>query len=123
MGVVPSFVLRGTGRTGSRSSSPRGTGVASESVSLAHDEARVIVIGNGSVDGTEAAVRERHPGVDLIELGANRGAAARNVGVARAGTPYVAFADDEWWAPGALARVERWTRSTGLLLGAWPGGR
>ena len=83
----------------------------------------MIVIGNGSVDGTAAAVRERHPGVDLIELGANRDAAARNVGVARAGTPYVAFADDdEWWAPGALA-VERWTRSTGLLLGAWPGGR
>jgi hypothetical protein len=64
----------------------------------------VIVIGNGSVDGTAAAVRERHPGVDLIELGANRGAAARNVGMARAGTPYVAFADDDsWWAPGARA--------------------
>jgi hypothetical protein len=44
--------------------------------------------------------------------------------MAPAGTPYVAFAEDaSWWAPGALARVERWTRSTGRLLGAWPGGR
>jgi GT2 family glycosyltransferase len=43
------------------------------------------------------------PGVDLIELGANRGAAARNVGVARAGTPYVGLANDSWWAPGSLA--------------------
>jgi GT2 family glycosyltransferase len=66
-------------------------------------KARVIVIGNGWVDGTAAAVRERHPGVDLIELGANRGAAARNVGVARAGTPYVGLANDSWWAPGSLA--------------------
>jgi GT2 family glycosyltransferase len=72
--------------------------------SLPHHEANVIVVDNGSVDGTAAAVRNAHPGVDLIELGANRGAAARNVGVARAGTPYVAFADDDsWWAPGALA--------------------
>jgi GT2 family glycosyltransferase len=71
--------------------------------SLRHHEANVIVVDNGSVDGTAAAIREHHPQVEVIELGANRGAPARNVGVARAGTPYVAFADDDsWWAPGAL---------------------
>jgi glycosyltransferase involved in cell wall biosynthesis len=83
----------------------------------------VIVIGNGWVDGTAAAVRERHPGVDLIELGANRGAAARNVGVARAGTPYVAFADDDsWWAPGARARraLDEIDRSAPRRLARWP---
>jgi GT2 family glycosyltransferase len=36
----------------------------------------------------------------------NAGARARTVGVARAGTPFVAFADDDsWWAPGDLARA------------------
>jgi GT2 family glycosyltransferase len=36
----------------------------------------------------------------------NLGAEGRTVGVARAGTPFVAFADDDsWWAPGDLARA------------------
>jgi GT2 family glycosyltransferase len=73
--------------------------------SLAHHEAPVIVVDNGSSDATVEAVRRR-PGVEVVALGANRGAAARNVGVARARTRYVAFADDDsWWAPGALARA------------------
>jgi GT2 family glycosyltransferase len=72
--------------------------------SLPRHEVKVIVVDNASVDGTVAAVRERHPRVEVVELPANRGALARNVGVARADTPYVAFADDDsWWAPGALA--------------------
>ena len=42
-------------------------------------------------------------GVDLLRLDANVGAAARNYGVARATTPYVAFADDDsYWEPGSL---------------------
>jgi GT2 family glycosyltransferase len=64
---------------------------------------RIVVVDNGSCgDGSRHAV-SCHPGAELIELDANHGAAARNVGVRRAGTPYVAFADDDsWWAPGAL---------------------
>lgn len=74
--------------------------------SLGHHEAPVVVVDNGSGDGTPAAVRSRHPGVEVVELGENRGAPARNVGVARASTPYVAFADDDsWWDPGALDRA------------------
>jgi N-acetylglucosaminyl-diphospho-decaprenol L-rhamnosyltransferase len=45
-------------------------------------------------------------GVDVVRLDANVGAAARNAGVERARTPFVAFADDDsYWAPGSLARA------------------
>lgn len=58
----------------------------------------VVVVDNGSTDGTSAAVRERFPEVDVVRLGRNKGAVARNMGVQRSGTPYVAFADDDsWW--------------------------
>jgi N-acetylglucosaminyl-diphospho-decaprenol L-rhamnosyltransferase len=63
----------------------------------------VVVTDNASIDGTAAMVRTEFPGVQLIELAENRGAAARNVGTERATAPYVAFADDDsWYAPGAL---------------------
>jgi GT2 family glycosyltransferase len=39
-------------------------------------------------------------------LARNVGARARTIGVGEAGTPFVAFADDDsWWAPGDLARA------------------
>ena len=66
----------------------------------------VVVVDNASTDGTAAAVRAAHPRVDLVQLPANAGAVARTDGVRRAGTPYVAFADDDsWWEPGSLARA------------------
>jgi GT2 family glycosyltransferase len=65
----------------------------------------VIVIDNGSRDQTVAELTGR-PGIQVISAGRNLGAAGRTIGVARAATPYVAFADDDsWWAPGALARA------------------
>lgn len=68
----------------------------------------VLVVDNGSTDGTVAAVAREHPGVRVISLPANIGCGARNVGVAHANTEYVAFADDDsWWAPGSLARAAR----------------
>ncbi|HEX2049191.1 MAG TPA: glycosyltransferase [Actinomycetota bacterium] len=67
---------------------------------------RVVVVDNGSTDGTPGAVAASHRGVDVVALGGNVGPAARNAGVERALTPVVAFADDDsWWAPGALARA------------------
>jgi hypothetical protein len=43
----------------------------------------------------------------LHPLPSNVGAAARNLGMAVAGTPYVAFSDDDsWWAPGAFSTAE-----------------
>lgn len=66
----------------------------------------VVVVDNGSSDGTPDLVADRFPGVRLVTLPANAGAVARNLGVELADTPYVAFADDDsWWAPGALARA------------------
>jgi GT2 family glycosyltransferase len=63
----------------------------------------VVVVDNDSTDGTTAYVRSAHPEVRVVRLRRNRGAAARNVGVALAATPYVAFSDDDsWWADGAL---------------------
>jgi GT2 family glycosyltransferase len=71
--------------------------------SLPMHQSPVILMDNGSSDGTPELVRRHFPHVDVVELGANLGSVARNLGVERAGTPYVAFADDDsWWAPGAL---------------------
>jgi GT2 family glycosyltransferase len=63
----------------------------------------VVVVDNGSTDGTADAVRDRFPQVELIASPENLGAVGRNVGVARLDTPYVAFCDDDtWWEPGSL---------------------
>ncbi|MCZ2860124.1 glycosyltransferase family 2 protein [Blastococcus sp. VKM Ac-2987] len=63
----------------------------------------VVVVDNGSTDGTADAVRERFPQVELIASPENLGAVGRNLGVARVATPYVAFCDDDtWWEPGSL---------------------
>ncbi|RFU19836.1 glycosyltransferase family 2 protein [Geodermatophilus marinus] len=74
--------------------------------SLPRHEAPVVLVDNGSTDGTVEAVLDRLPAVTVVPLDRNLGAAARTVGVERAGTPFVAFADDDsWWAPGSLARA------------------
>ncbi|WP_225753526.1 glycosyltransferase family 2 protein [Actinotalea sp. Marseille-Q4924] len=71
--------------------------------SLGRHRAPVVLVDNGSTDGTAAAVRSAHPHVEVVELPRNVGAAARTIGVRRAATPYVAFADDDsWWGEGSL---------------------
>lgn len=74
---------------------------------LASTEAsQVVVVDNGSTDGTAARLRSRHGDVDVIRLPCNAGAAGRNLGVARCAVPYVAFCDDDSaWEPGALTRA------------------
>ena len=69
-------------------------------------EAPVVLVDNASTDGSADAVREAFPDVTVLALDRNLGAQGRTLGVARAGTPFVAFADDDsWWAPGDLARA------------------
>ncbi|WP_245670949.1 glycosyltransferase family 2 protein [Nocardia flavorosea] len=67
----------------------------------------IVVLDNASDDDT-AAVAATFPGVTVIRLPCNLGAAARNLGVEKARTPYVAFSDDDsWWAGDALTRAEQ----------------
>jgi GT2 family glycosyltransferase len=74
--------------------------------SLPRHEAPVILVDNASTDGSVEAVRASHPQVTVLPQTRNLGAQGRTLGVARAGTPFVAFADDDsWWAPGDLARA------------------
>jgi GT2 family glycosyltransferase len=70
------------------------------------EQPAVVVVDNASSDGSPDLVAQRHPEVRVIRLGRNRGGAARNIGARAAGTPYVAFTDDDaWWEPGALRRA------------------
>jgi GT2 family glycosyltransferase len=63
----------------------------------------VVVVDNGSTDGTADAVQSRFPEMELIASPTNLGAVGRNLGVARLDTPFVAFCDDDtWWEPGSL---------------------
>src|SRR4051794_36285607 len=93
----------------------------------------IVVVDNGSDDNTTSmvdALRRSHTDgsrVLLIGLGRNKGAAARNIGVAACGTPFAAFCDDDsWWEPRATRIAERLFDhhpSVGLLAGqttVWP---
>jgi hypothetical protein len=53
----------------------------------------ILVVDNGSTDGTLEALAGIDPRVQAIAAGANLGAAGRNIGAVHATTPYVAFSD------------------------------
>jgi GT2 family glycosyltransferase len=82
------------------------------------DAPAVIVVDDGSRDGTAAAVAATHPEVELIVLPESAGVGARNAGARAAATPLIAFCDDDsWWAEGALARAaDRFARDPALGL-------
>ena len=70
------------------------------------DAPPIVVVDNGSRDGTGAMLKQCFPSVGLVSLASNAGAAARNAGVAFVTTDYVAFCDDDtWWEQGALERA------------------
>jgi GT2 family glycosyltransferase len=99
-------------------------------------EFQVVIVDNGSTDGTADYVRTAHRGVELVALEGNRGfAAAVNAGVGATDAEYVALLnndmelDPEWLAslvaaldddPGAgsAASKLRMLREPGLLDGA-----
>lgn len=58
----------------------------------------VILVDNGSTDGSVAFVRDRFPSVDVIEAGENLGfAKANNVGIRDTDTPLVATLNNDTW--------------------------
>jgi GT2 family glycosyltransferase len=66
----------------------------------------VLVVDNGSTDGSLAQLRRRFPQVRLLPLEANLGAAGRNLGARAVNRDYLAFSDDDTrWDPGSLARA------------------
>ncbi len=63
----------------------------------------IVVVDNGSHDGTAAVLAERFPQIRVLRSEANLGAAARTLGVRHIDAPYIAFCDDDtWWEPGNL---------------------
>ena len=71
-----------------------------------HEQPPIVVVDNGSTDGTAELVRANYPGVQVVGLRRNQGGAARTIGTRLVDSPYVAFSDDDsWWAPGALSRA------------------
>lgn len=67
---------------------------------------QIIVVDNASTDGTTETVSDRFPQVRVITTDRNEGAIARNRGILSAGTPFVAFNDDDsYFAPGSLERA------------------
>src|SRR5438094_9967144 len=52
----------------------------------------VLVVDNGSIDGSQAMLRDRYPDVTLIALHKNRGfSVANNIGIRRAKGDYIAL--------------------------------
>lgn len=73
----------------------------------------IVVVDDGSTDGTGAVVREFGEGVTLIETPQQGVAAARNTGVAAASSDFVAFLDaDDYWEPDHLERIETAIKGT-----------
>ena len=69
--------------------------------------AKVVVVDNGSTDGSGAMVAAEFPAVDLVEAGENLGfSRANNLGATRAATPLVLFLNSDAYAdPGAVGRL------------------
>ncbi len=76
----------------------------------------IIVVNDGSTDGGERIAREqRDPRVRVIDQPNQGVSVARNVGIAAATQPYVAFLDaDDEWLPGFFERIRE-------MIGRFPG--
>ncbi|RZS91445.1 glycosyl transferase family 2 [Motilibacter rhizosphaerae] len=66
--------------------------------------AEVVVVDDGSTDGSAAVARSFGERVSLVQTEARGPGAARNTGIARTTAPVLGFLDaDDLWLPGALA--------------------
>jgi GT2 family glycosyltransferase len=63
---------------------------------LDYQGARLVVVDNGSTDGSLAYVRERHPGVEVLALGSNKGfAGGYNAAIERVDCDWVALLNND----------------------------
>jgi N-acetylglucosaminyl-diphospho-decaprenol L-rhamnosyltransferase len=73
---------------------------------------RIVVVDNNSTDKTVSEIRKRFPQVTLVTVNENTGPVGRNVGVALAHTPYIAFSDDDsWWETDAFEKAVKYFES------------
>ena len=57
---------------------------------------RILVVDNGSTDGSVAHVRSNHPDIDLVETGVNLGyAGGNNLGASHATSPFLFFLNND----------------------------
>lgn len=79
---------------------------------------RIVVVDNGSEDGSPDRIRERFADVEVIELGENRGLpAARNVGLAAVDSDLVLLSDsDIYLEPDALEHLVSAREETGVAV-------
>lgn len=66
----------------------------------------IILVDNASTDGTSKAVAEQFPDVRVLRKDVNRGACAKNAGVAVAAGQFIVFLDDDSYpAAGSIRRM------------------
>ena len=116
--VIPAYNARNT----------IGEAIASvECQTYGKEQFEIIVVDDGSTDGTGEWVKSRYPQVTL-EMLANRGpSGARNHGIALARGEFVAFLDaDDAWQENKIEyqiRMLREDPATGLVASDWIRGR